>query len=312
MGKGTPSDSKTQSADNKAGTGQTTPGTNSTKPENVISQCISEKLPYFVMMAYHDPDKPGKSEAFRVAAEFKKKRLKQIYPKAIIDVEDKVTHTADFISILNGIGEKIKNCPNYLLKEVHFFGHSNFDMLFFHGKGDNLTYGKLKELNPLPWDNDYLDAALVLHSCRSSRFEDQEEDKDIRAEKCIANALSKHLNAKVVGQVTFATNNTGKTVNDWKYRNSALKNQWEIDWFTMNPNIVLWAYAAGTSVQATHGNSEEYKKFLTYQTHYIRGVRYTTSESNNQIWPCRAFQPGRTFERVVEKDKFNRFDLIYI
>lgn len=313
MAKENPSNNKPQSADNKAETGQTTPGTSSTKPENVVSQCISEKIPYFMMMAYHNPNKPSKSKSFEVAAEFKKKRLEQRYPKAIIDHDYKVTYAADFIRTLNGINEKIKSCPNYLLKEIHFFGHSNYDNLYFLGDGNDLTYEKLKELNPLPWDSGYSDAALVLHSCRSSRFEDQSKQNDKDSKKCIANALSEHLKARVVGQVTYATNNTGKTLSDWKYRNSSLTNSWEIDWFTMNPDIVLWGYAAGTSTEYNYGETEEYQKFVTYKTRYLRGMRtYKVAESNNQIWPCRAFQPGKTFERIVEKDQFNRFDLIYI
>lgn len=271
----------------------TTTEENSQDPNHLKVQCITRKIPYFVMIAYYKSFDEDETRAFIAAAEFKKKRLQEQYPNAYIDEVKRVTTSDDFIKAWNEINTFLTGpLMQYDLREVHFFGHSSFKDLNFYLseiKGNDVDV-----IPKLPWSKTLGASALVLHSCRSSRYEEQKGEA-LASKKCIANDLSKSQRVRVVGQVVYATNNTGDTVGEWKYRNSSLTNYWELDWFDINPNVVLWGYRAGLSVWWYYSSDNEYKNL-----------------SDSQIWPCRGFIAGKEHPRIVRADVFNDFDLTYI
>ncbi|CAK7067838.1 hypothetical protein [Saezia sanguinis] len=268
----------------------TTEGENSDKPDTLVVKCITRKRPYFVMMPYYRADAESKTRAFVAAANFKKERLQKLYPDARIDVKP-VTKADDFKTVWNGINGLLTGpMIGYDLREVHYFGHSDFDNLYLFG--DEISYDDVPELQQLPWSAGVGKSAFVLHSCRSSRFEEQNEGNKA-LKKCIANAFSESHRVRVIGQVVYATNNTGDSVAEWKYRNSSSENKRLIDELKVN-NVVLWGYCAGGSSSG-----------------YMTSSEYWNLKSG-QIWPCRGFFGGSDLPRTVAKDVFNSFDLTYI
>jgi len=264
----------------------TTEGENSEQPDTLVTKCITRKKPYFVMMPYYRSDDVSRTRAFVAAANFKKERLQRLYPDALIEVK-LITTADDFKTTWNAIGTFITNSnEQYYLKEVHYFGHSDYNNLYLLGQ---ISYDDVTQLQQLPWS---VGGTFALHSCQSSRFEEQNEE-GVLAKKCIANAFSRAHDVRVIGQVVYATNNTGDTVDDFKYRNRSLTNWFLVDLVDVN-NVVLWGYRAGSSSEK-FASDPEYKQL-----------------SNFQIWPCRVFSNGVDFPRAVAKDTFNHFDLTYI
>lgn len=268
-----------------------TTGENSPEPDHLVVQCITRKKPYFVMLPYYKAQAQDETRAFVAAAEFKKQRLQRQYPDALIEVIQ-ITTPDDFTHAWNHINGLLTGPQiQYELREVHYFGHSDFDKL--HLLGGSISYNEVRQLPQLPWSSTAGASALVLHSCRSSRFEARKKLDEIEAMKCIANAFSQAHKVRVIGQVVYATNNTGDAIEDWKYRNSSSENKQLIDVQKVS-NVVLWGYCAG-------GSSLEFADTSEYW-----------NLKSGQIWPCRGFINGTDYARIVQKNVFNDFDLKYI
>lgn len=252
--------------------------------KTVVQQKITRKKDLYVMIPY---TKTGET-SFTRAAEYKKNRLQKLYSDAEFRVKSFNT-TDDFKGIWTEIyNDTTAENAKYNLKEIHYFGHSGHSALYL----SNGTYTKddIGKLEKLSWSEN---GALVFHSCRSSRYEDH-EDKTLRdTGDCIARSFSSLQDAKVIGQMMYATYDTADTVDEMKYRNRSITNKVLVDVWGSN-NLVLWGYKAGSSADA-YEKDEEYKKL-----------------SNGQIWPCRGFNKGLVLPRVVHADHFNDLDLTYI
>lgn len=66
-------------------------------------------------------------------------------------------------------------------------------------------------------------------------------------QKCIANAFSETQQTKVIGQVVFASFNTGSDIDSLKYRDPSWFNAAFVDVLKFS-NLVLWGYKAGDEI----------------------------------------------------------------
>lgn len=261
---------------------------------NTQQQIIKRKKPLYVVMYY-----TGKGGAqMQRAANNKAMRLKQADGSHPTNRDYRVIEQFDFLLVkdFKTIWTTIYNKTstpdaNYILHEIHIFGHSLPNFLQLRGSAEIIDDAVVKTLEPLNWHP--TKGALVLHSCRSGRFEDQ-DDKKLKLERfCIARSFSTAQQTKVIGQMTYAKFNVITSLDSVKYY-SPMINHALVDWANVG-NIVLWAYKTGNSVQSIHGNTAEYKVL-----------------ADEQLWPCRVFNKGIDQAYNYGRDQFNEADLTYI
>lgn len=264
--------------------------TDKNKP-NVKHVAISRPLRYDVMIAYGGHG----GEEMKKAAEFKKKRLKAQYPKGVIIGPKIFKSLKEFESIWTEIFFDIckvnkSGQPTYDLHEIHIFAHSNPDRISIR-KGEHITAEVVNSLENFIWNPEK--GYLVLHSCRSGRYESDDLSQRNSSE-CIARAFSRHEStAFVIGQMVYASFNYAPNSTDCKFR-STLNDYLAIDWLNKQ-EIVLWGYKSGSKIKERFSNDIEYK-----------------SLSEGQIWPCRKFRNGEELQRTVASSTFNYDDMNFI
>ncbi|WP_373239247.1 hypothetical protein [Kluyvera ascorbata] len=265
--------------------------TNDCSVQNICHVAISRPVRYDVMIAYGGH---GGAEMLK-AAEFKKKRLEAKYPNGVV-IGPKIFKSLDeFEKIWTDIFYDVcklnkSGLPTYDLCEIHIFAHSNPDRISIK-KGEHITSEIVESLENFIWnpENGY----LVLHSCRSGRYESDDIDQRSGGE-CIARAFSRHEpSAYVIGQMVYASFNYGLDLEDYKYRTS-INDYIAIDWLNKQ-EILLWGYKSGSKVEKRYSNDPGYKNL-----------------ADGQIWPCRKFRNGEALSRAVTRNGFNYDDLNFI
>lgn len=258
---------------------------------NVVHVAISRPIRYDVMIAYGGH---GGAEMLK-AAEFKKKRLESKYPKGEVKGPMIFKSLADFEKIWTAIFYDIcklnkSGQPKYDLCEIHIFAHSNPDRISIK-KGEHITAEVVESLENLIWNPGK--GYLVLHSCRSGRYESDDLDQRSGGE-CIARAFSRHeSSAYVIGQMVYASFNYGPGLEDFKYRKT-VNDYVAIDLFGKQ-ELLLWGYKSGSKVKKRFSNDREYESLV-----------------DGQIWPCRKYRNGEKLDRTVTSDVFNYDDLNFV
>lgn len=267
-----------------------TVGTTSTTENNTVEQKITRPINLYVMIPYNRPDQPQ----FNIAAAFKKDRvdeqLKASKTVAPYEIWYKPAYKVqEFKDIWMAIAEAVNSGNKYNLREVHFFGHSDPEGIYFTDGG--IGFSVVPQLQVLKWSPI---GTFVLHSCRSGRFEDMKDELDQSEKKCIANVFSDHLQVKVVGQCTYASFHDIDTLNDVKHRYARFDE-------TSN-KLVLWGYNIGLTTGAS-----------TFGHHWNDSDLWNMAFG--QIWPARAFIKGKEQTnppRIVRAGHYNELDLEYI
>jgi hypothetical protein len=251
---------------------------------------ITRTKRYDVMIAYGGH---GGAEMLK-AANFKRKRLKEQYPHGEIP-ETKVFRTRQefkdiWTNIFIDLGLRNKSgMPTYDLHEIHIFAHSNSDHIKIK-EGENIDTDIIKQLEQLKWNDEK--GYLVLHSCRSARWEDDDVTKR-ESEDCLASDFSKYHKAYVIGQMVYASFNYGEKPEDWLYRDR-FNDKIAVDFMGLD-ELVLWGYKSGTSINDHYSKNKEY-----------------TNLTDGQIWPCRKYRNGAEHKRSIAIDMFNYDDLTFI
>lgn len=174
--------------------------------------------------------------------------------------------------------------------EIHIFAHSNPDRISIK-KGEHITAEVVESLENLIWNPGK--GYLVLHSCRSGRYESDDLDQRSGGE-CIARAFSRHeSSAYVIGQMVYASFNYGPGLEDCKYRKT-VNDYVAIDLFGKQ-ELLLWGYKSGSKVKKRFSNDREYESLV-----------------DGQIWPCRKYRNGEKLDRTVTSDVFNYDDLNFV
>lgn len=265
---------------------------------NTHVQVIKRKKLLYIMLYYYGAEAGG-GQQFKLASGFKSYRL-QYGDFNILDldplkepIKNREVKQFTFYKIkdFKEAWTKIYDLANqdqYYLQEVHLLGHGGHDVLYF--KNESFTYELVKTLEVLPFTDT---GALVLHACRSGRYEDNKKDDENNInENCIARAFSTHLKVKVIGQMTFSLFNPVTSLDGVKYFDYEIARR---GLSIIAPNLVLWAYRIGNAVKSKHGQESDYNTL-----------------SEGQLFPARVFYPdGRTIYNVG-KDMFNDSDLKYI
>lgn len=271
-------------------TGVTKKTSDSGEP-NVIQVAITRPVPYYVMIAYGGH---GGAEMLK-AAEFKKKRLEMLYPKGKVTEPKIFKSLKEFEKIWTDIFYDIcklnkSGQPTYDLHEIHIFAHSNPDRISIRQE-EHITAEVVETLENLIWNPEK--GHLVLHSCRSGRYEDDDLEKR-KSKECIARAFSRHEpSACVIGQMVYASFNYAPDPEDGKFR-ATFNDKVAIDWLGKR-ELVLWGYRSGGKVEDRYSKDKEY------------AILY-----GGQLWPCRKYRNGAELERKVESGKFNDDDLNFI
>lgn len=251
---------------------------------------ISRTKRYDAMIAYGGH---GGAEMLK-AAEFKRKRLLEKDPDSVIPAPKIFRSQQEFkdiwTSIFNDLQLRNKSgMYTYELYEIHIIAHSNSDFIIIK-EGEHITEEVVKTLEKLRWhpQNGY----LVLHSCRSGRFEDDDIiERD--SKECIARSFSKFHETNVIGQMVFASYNSIIHSSEIRYREMA-NDYVEVD-ILGSKNLVLWGYKSGNKIKKHYSKQEEFSAL-----------------NDGQIWPCRKFRNGEEYNRHVAPEKFNFDDLTFI
>lgn len=182
----------------------------------------------------------------------------------------------------------LANQDNYTLQEVHIFAHGAHNSLYMYG--ETFTIDLVKTLETLPFGKT---GALVLHTCRGGRYEDNSEnDERDASEKCIARAFAEHLNIKVIGQMTGANFTIAFSLEDCKYCNfEFVRRMLSVG----ASNAILWGYKMGTEIKRRDGDKPDYQIL-----------------ADGQLWSARVFYGDGREIYSIGKDMFNDSDLKYI
>ncbi|MCL9674339.1 hypothetical protein [Citrobacter sp. MNAZ 1397] len=251
---------------------------------------ITQTKRYDVMIAYGGH---GGAEMLK-AAEFKRKRLLEKAPESVIPTPKIFRSQQEFkdiwTSIFNDLQLRNKSgMYTYELHEIHIFAHSDPDQIRIRD-GEHINKTVIQSLEKLRWSPEL--GHLVLHSCRSGRFEN-DRLTERNSEECIARDFSRCQSAYVIGQMVYASFNYGPQPQDWKYR-ATVNDKIAIDVLGMN-ELVLWGYKSGDAIKDRFSNDVEYKTLF-----------------GGQLWPCRKYRNGEKIDRKVAQDQFNDDDLNFI
>jgi hypothetical protein len=264
---------------------------NSFGEPNVVHVAISRPVRYDIMIAYGGH---GGTEMLK-AAEFKKERLEAQYPNGVVIGPKIFKSLEDFKRIWTGINHDVNilnksGRQKYDLHEVHIFAHSNPERISIR-KGEHITMDVVSSLENLTWNPNK--GCLVLHSCRSARYEGDDIDQR-SGNECIARAFSEcQSSAYVIGQMVYASFNYAPKIMDLKFR-AAINDYIAIEWLDKK-ELVLWGYKSGSKVKKRFGHDKEYLVLI-----------------DGQIWPCRKFRNGQQLERTVSNYSYNYDDLNFI
>ena len=302
----------------------------------IAPQCL------FVLFAYGG--KRG-SKDMKLAAEYKKIRLKKIYPGAEVRIIDTFKYPSHFKAEWTKLYLELtesETADKYILYEIHYFGHGGPEALYLEEEGgidganSKIYFNDSENMERLPWSPNK--GIFVLHSCRGAAFEDTLDDKMIEAQACIAKAISENQKIRCLGQTVGASfnidgwdfdrndlDNIGlvsiarpikettarQDAERFKYRNLRILNAVAI--LVLDIQRVLWGYALLTGDVYNHAESnqkvykERFKKsYPMYEEIKILGPK-------SQIMPCRVFNDGVLEEnRIVKAGYFNNNDLEYI
>lgn len=296
----------------------------------------------FVLFAYGG--KSGSKE-MKLAAEYKKIRLKKIYPGAEVRIIDTFKYPSHFKAEWTKLYLELtesETADKYILYEIHYFGHGGPEALYLEEEGgidganSKIYFNDSENMERLPWSPNK--GIFVLHACRTAAFEDTLDEKKIKAQTCIANTISKNQKTRCLGQTVGANYNIDISVlhkyspedtgfvliaklkqtttarqdaEKFKYRaprpiNYVLNEKFEVD-------RVLWGYAllTGLVYENAENNQIAYKRLFNKSYPMYEEIKILGPKS--QIMPCRVFNDGVLEEnRIVKAGYFNNNDLEYI
>ncbi|MTH48263.1 hypothetical protein [Intestinirhabdus alba] len=265
--------------------------TKKSQEPNVKTVKITRAKRLDIMLVYGGED--GYKE-MQKAADFKSKRLQEKHKTHEIKTYV-YTNIKSFKQIWTEIYKltQMKTSSGsalYSLHEMHLFGHSSNKMLYLVGKGENITISMVIELEKLDWHKK--EGCIIFHSCRSGRYEDNTDKKNTN---CIAREFSKCQKVITVGQMVYATFNTGDELKDWRKRNKQLSNKLKVDLLGFD-SLVLWGYKSERKVKKYYSKDPEYSLLEDWQ-----------------IWPARMFISGEiNLARICYKGVYNNTDEKYI
>lgn len=263
---------------------------------NTHVQVIKRKKLLYIMLYYNGKEASG-GEQCRCAANYKTERIMRggsfnMFDTDIlknVEVQQfQIYKIKDFQETWTKV-YKLANQDNYTLQEVHIFAHGGHNV--FYLKGENFTYDLVANLEVLPFSKT---GALVLHTCRGGRFEDNNKDDygNLTSNQCIARVFSEHLKTKVIGQMTYSLFNPVTSLGGTKYYNMEYLRRG----LTLGlSNLVLWSYKIGNAPKSAHGDQPDYQAL-----------------ADGQLWTARVFENGNNGLYTYGKDVFNAHDLKYI
>lgn len=260
----------------------TTQGNYSASPNHTVHQQISGRQTLYVIFYYNKGPEPQ----FRHAGLHKRKRLYRQYDMGNIIVWVFPFYISTEIqAVWSDIRREIcdRRPQRYTLADMHIFAHGSEKAV--HAYRSNMDILKVSQtaqsvgvdtLAPLPWQPG---SALVLHACNTGHLNFTDKDFDQvkgQRESCIAQAFSKQLGIKGVGQQVTSSFNTGDTFDELRYRSSLGFSSVPAAQVALGyTNLALWGYKSGSVVLKGCTQREGYDMLAT-----------------NQIWPCRVFENG--------------------
>lgn len=254
---------------------------------NTHVQQITRIKDLYVIIPYIKPS----DKSFIKAGQNKQYRLKQQYPKAESWYRE-YTNIDDFKKIWTDLYNAVNaEKKKYNLCEVHLFGHSGQDSLYFLDNA--LHYSQVKNLEVLNWHKSK--GAFVMHTCRSGRHEDNTNKQEKMKKISIAKEFSIYQDTKVIGQMTYANfTSIIRGFESAKNRGHTGVNFGIVDILKAD-KLVLWGYRSGERVRERYQDDPEYQLL-----------------ADGQLWPSRGFIKGKALPRNVGREMYEEQDLNYI